>query len=392
MRRKWIFIVIVIFLLVAGGAISYYFYKKTSPALKEKPPGRVSSTSLKKTIITPHMEQSIIKDQNIVYCSTFQLAWNELKDGIVKEDIKMTDEPPMVKILNKGLSTKSDLSEKDYVAMAGFGKDNIVEKINKELTKKFKNEATPVESIPPDGLMIYSFLYKNLEFKKEFESIVGAFPFFYSNGQTSKVGAFGINYCGTPECIKSHEKYVKQVDVLYYPSDDELYGDITQKHPNVNLMSADLTEFIDFVIRLNEKAGEDEIILAKIKPEDTLQKTVEAVNELIKNRKPEALSTIDVLNIPKFLFDIEHTFGPLLGKLLQNKGVTGFPIARATQTIMFKLDEKGAMVKSTSNMVAAAIPKQLIFDRPFLIYLKEKNAKWPYFAMWVANSELMQEP
>jgi hypothetical protein len=64
---------------------------------------------------------------------------------------------------------------------------------------------------------------------------------------------------------------------------------------------------------------------------------------------------------------------------------------RAAQDIMFKLNEKGAMVKSTSNMIAAAIPKQLIFNRPFLIYLKKKNGKWPYFAMWVDNAELMEK-
>lgn len=377
MRRKRIviIIVIVIFLLVAAGTISCYFVsEKKSPELKEKPPERVSSASLKKTIIIPYMEQAIIKGKNILYCSTFQLAWNELKDGVVKEDIKMTDEPPMVKILNKGLSTKADLSEKDYVAMAGFGKDNIVEKINKELTKKFKNEATPVEVIPPDGLMIYSFLYKNLEFKKEFESIIEPFPF-HSNSQIFKVKAFGIYQCTTSDCLKNHEKYIKQVDVLYYPG-NEIYD----MKP----------ESIQFIIRLNTKDPKDEIILAKIKPEETIQKTVEAVNKLIKNRKPEAFDTIDALSIPKFWFDIEHTYEPLLGKRLQNKGFTGFPITRATQTIMFKLDEKGAKVKSTSMIAFAPIPKYLIFDRPFLIYLKEKNAKWPYFAMWVDNPELME--
>jgi len=259
MRRKRIviIIVIVIFLLVAAGTISYYFVsEKKSPELKEKPIERVSSASLKKTIITPHMEQAIIKGKNILYCSTFQLAWNEFKDEVVKEDIKMTDEPSMVKILNKGLSTKADLSEKDYVAMAGFGKENIVEKINKELTKKFKNEATPVEVIPPDGLMIYSFLYKNLEFKKEFESIIEPFPF-HSDGQIYKVKAFGINDCVNPECFDSHKKYVKQVDVLYYPG-NEIYD----MKP----------ESIQFVIRLNTKDPKDEIILAKIKPEETIKR------------------------------------------------------------------------------------------------------------------------
>jgi flagellar basal body-associated protein FliL len=384
MRRKRIVIilVIVIFLLVAAGAISYYFFsEKKSPTLKEKPPERVSSASLKKTIITPHMEQAIINGKNIVYCSTFQLAWNELKDGVVKEDIKITDEPPIVKILNKGLSTKADLSEKDYIAMAGFVRNNIVMKINEALKKKFKDETTPFEGaqLPPDGIVFYSFLNKNLEFKKDFA--------FHSDGQIFKVKAFGINDCATMECLNSHKKYIKQVDVLYYPDED--IGNILGSVKGLSL-SAALTEYINFVIRLNTKESKDEIILAKIKPEETLQKTIEAVQKLIKNSKPVELSTIDTLSIPKFWFDIEHTYGPLQGKHLQNKGVTGFPISRATQTIMFKLDEKGAMVKSTSSMVAAALARYLVFDRPFLIYLKEKNATWPYFAMWVANPELMK--
>ena len=57
--------------------------------------------------------------------------------------------------------------------------------------------------------------------------------------------------------------------------------------------------------------------------------------------------------------------------------------------IMFKLDEKGAMIKSKSNLVAYPIPKDLIFDRPFLIYLKEKDSPL-YFAAWVANTEILK--
>lgn len=34
-------------------------------------------------------------------------------------------------------------------------------------------------------------------------------------------------------------------------------------------------------------------------------------------------------------------------------------------------------------------PKKLIFDQPFFVLLKRTNSKNPYFAMWVANAELM---
>jgi len=36
-----------------------------------------------------------------------------------------------------------------------------------------------------------------------------------------------------------------------------------------------------------------------------------------------------------------------------------------------------------------SVGKHLIFDKPFLFCLKEKNGKYPYFAMWVDNAELM---
>jgi hypothetical protein len=35
-------------------------------------------------------------------------------------------------------------------------------------------------------------------------------------------------------------------------------------------------------------------------------------------------------------------------------------------------------------------PKKLHFDRPFLIYLKKRDAARPFFVMWVDNAELLQ--
>ncbi|HEX9062024.1 MAG TPA: hypothetical protein VF941_17750, partial [Clostridia bacterium] len=43
----------------------------------------ISSDKLKETVVTPVLEEKIA-DKNILYCSTFQMAWNELKNGIVK--------------------------------------------------------------------------------------------------------------------------------------------------------------------------------------------------------------------------------------------------------------------------------------------------------------------
>ena len=34
-------------------------------------------------------------------------------------------------------------------------------------------------------------------------------------------------------------------------------------------------------------------------------------------------------------------------------------------------------------------PRQLVFDKPFLILLQRGDAQQPYFALWVDNAELL---
>ena len=75
--------------------------------------------------------------------------------------------------------------------------------------------------------------------------------------------------------------------------------------------------------------------------------------------------------------------------------------ARSDQRTAFVLNEKGAEVESetimavtdsTSAVMERPQPKNLIFDKPFLILLKRTDSKNPYFAMFVANNELMEKP
>ena len=50
---------------------------------------QTDSTRLRSTIITPHLEQKLFPGKNIIYCATFQLAWNELRDDIIGGDIRL---------------------------------------------------------------------------------------------------------------------------------------------------------------------------------------------------------------------------------------------------------------------------------------------------------------
>ena len=332
---------------------------------------KTSTEQLKKSKVTSHMEEGIKTGENLLYCSTFQLAWNELKDTIVKEDIRFVDELQIVEFLNKNLSTKEDISEDAYVAMAGMNRDGILSKINRALKSKFKDHAPTVNTTfnYPEDILVYSFLFKNLKFENDFESLKNPVEF-ESSDSSVKVKAFGIEKYH--KLNLNHLKLIRQLDIVDYISEN------------------------DFVIGLKSKVPNDEIILAKIAPQKTLLETIDSVMERVKNNKPGIFHEDDTLKIPKMNFDIMHAYNQLYGKYLQNEGFEKYFIGGAVQNIRFSMNEKGVVLKSSSSLLVTLgrgafehVPINMIFDKPFLIYLKEKDAKFPYFAMWVDNAELM---
>lgn len=102
-----------------------------------EPDLKADADELKHTIITPHLEQDIAPGANVLWCNTFQLAWNELCD-LTGGPIVMNPIPPMVPILNKRSASAEDLDEESYVAMAGLAGEGIYEKIRTKLNEKFK--------------------------------------------------------------------------------------------------------------------------------------------------------------------------------------------------------------------------------------------------------------
>ncbi len=329
---------------------------------------QIESKALKATDITAHVEEKITAGRNLLFCCTFQLAWNELRDDKIKEDVHLTNEPPLVKFLNKGLSTKADISEDCYVAMAGYDWEGILGKVNKALKEKFGGEAPVVnDMLAEDSVFAYAYLQKVLRFKVAFESLKDAVSFTSSDGAAAKIQAFGIRKHSDKE---KHLKMAAQVGIPDYRDNS------------------------DFVITLKPDSSEDEIVLAKVKPEKTLLETIKAVQARIENGKKAYMDEVETVQIPKLNFNIEHYFEQLCGRSFTNKGFEKYGIDYAVQTVRFKLDEKGAVVKSEARIVTPCEQgpgelKTLIFDRPFLIYLKEKTGKYPYFALWVDNPELL---
>lgn len=350
----------IIFLLIYLCTINTYVLAQ------EIEPLCIDSSRLKQTNITSYLDNKIIQGKNLIYCSTFQIAWNELMDSIIKEPIKLDAYPLSSQELNKKLTSKKDLSDDCYLAMAGFNKDGIVEKIKKTLRDKFNTTmGINVNLKNPDDILAYAFLFKNLKFENEFEVIEEPIKF-KSNPMFdgTNVKAFGIkNY-------KSGSAYDKIVNLLDYQNED------------------------DFIIGLKSIVDKDEIILAKVSSKDSLIKTIEYVLSRINNKNSSILKEGETLQIPKIDFNIFHEFFDLENRSLLNKGWEQYILSRAIQAIRFRLDEKGALLRSEAVIelekgIMDYSPRQFIFNKAFLICLREKGAKYPYLAIWIDNVELL---
>lgn len=329
------------------------------------------ASELARTDVMPHLHSAVVPGRNIVYCANFQIAWDRLRSDVVKTQIKLTGAPDMARHLNDEPFPRDGLSEHAYVALAGRVSDGILDQIRSQLTEKFPS-AKPrlLTRQKENAILAYAYLQKRLPFEMDFDRLKRPMRF-RSVGTETDVAGFGI------EDFASHarrEKELrKQVTVFDYVSDD------------------------DYIIQLTTK--QDVIILAKIPRCATLAQTLAQVKT--RSRQPKGrdvqkwLDPQEPLAVPLISLFVEREYTELVGRPLRNPGFTDLYLAAATQLIRFQLDESGAILESEATPVvlngdeAPPQPRRFVFDRPFLIYLQEREAKEPYFVMWVENPEVL---
>lgn len=329
------------------------------PAFADQTTPRIDSKQLANTTVTPYLHKPIHPNENLIFCSTFQIVWDKMAEKLRElgwEALSLPANRLMEQYLNESISGASDLSDDAYLAMIGFGYEGIVGKIKEALQAKFNDVPSVDLKCNPDDLVAYAYLKKVLAFDTKFEKIAEPINF----GGAKLISAFGIKKYGTGD---NYRKMGEQVAVFDYKNDN------------------------NFIVRLTSKSFDDEIVIAKVAPEATLLATLDAVQSRISKNNAVRLKTKDVLKIPKFDFNIIHDY---------KDDFRGSRVAKAGQTIEFKLNEEGAILKSEAYMVrltsCGAIPeapKLLVFDKPFLVYLKGKDAKEPYFVMWIDNPGLL---
>jgi len=269
------------------------------------------------------------------------------------------------------------------------------------MREKFNTDLDIDSEIPPNTIFVFAYLQKSLPFRYRFDKL--EYPVYFN--QKSTVEAFGLDELeiGFRESLLAPEKEESEI------SDEsenitELTSDNVENYDwrNADQKKADQVYILDyknnddFIIRLKTKEIREELILAKIPPQKTLLETYTHVRQRIANfKKITFLQERETLQIPIIDIKAAHQFAELGNQRILNKNLSNMLIGQASQTIQFRLDETGAtaifMAKMVVEGISDNIPRHLIFDSPFLLYLKEKKANYPYLIIWIENSELLVE-
>ena len=304
---------------------------------------------------------------NSVWCGTFNLVWNDLKNDVAKQDIVFTPQLKVAENLNKGTFTTDYLSEDSYYKIHGYASEELKEKIEKDIKDKFNEKSDILDSFewPIEEGNLY-FLYAML--KKEFE-----FPTVFSRLEDGKFGKYNnVKFFGINEETKDEVR--EQVEVLYYKSKD------------------------NFAVKLITKQN-DEVIIARGTKKNTY---IDVYNEIMENAEKytgsHSFSEQDTLQVPNISLNIIENIDDLTGRGFLYSDGTEHEITQAMQSIQFELDEKGGAIKSEAGMMVDKLAindneekREFIVDNTFTIFLKENNKDLPYFAATISDITQVQE-
>lgn len=355
MKKSMIIIVTLVIIAILG--LFIYFKGSDSNVNKIEPKTSKEESKTKgiKTVLTLKDE---IQDDTI-WCGTFQLIWNDLKNNLAKQDIVFNPQLKVVENLNMETFSTKDISDKYYYKKLGVSTLELKKEIENEIKNKF-NETSDIldefdwdfEDSELESYFLYAMLKKEFQFEKEFEELENA-----KFGKYEDTKYFGIKN-------EEIDEFRNQIKVLYYNSKD------------------------DFAIKLITKQ-EDEVILCKNPKDNTFNSIYESIKKFEQEYKGNRnLLKGETLKIPNIKLNEKNEFTEIENKPFYFSNKKSYYIDKAMQTVQFELDKTGGKIKSEAGMMvlekAAIIEDEELrdfsIDNTFAIFLVEAGKDTPYFA------------
>ncbi len=319
--------------------------------------------------------------KNQIWCATSQIAWDELRNK-VGGAVQTKPVMPIVGQLNAEPFDRGALSPETYLAVSTDGTPAETQALQVQLQQKFPQTVVPLQTPTDDGLprlRLFACLMKSMPFEDELERFTTPLKFKHDK-QTAEVVSFGLQ--PAVQGTLGDAVLIQQLFVGDYISDE------------------------DFILILNTNSPQhDQVILAHTRVGTSLRMMWNDVAGRLKSphrhRVHSSVHSGERLEVPILEFGLKKTFHELLGL-----SVAGLPfvgdIEDATESIMFRLDEKGAEVIAVAEFGVVGDfgdaepppfdpikPRRFVFDKPFFMALREKGASEPYFLGWIAHPEVM---
>lgn len=371
MKFKSLILFLIGFIVVGG----FVYLQKTRglPPPSNDPIPIVDSSKLKNTQVVPTINTPIRSKSNVIWCASFVANWKNLQYELAREPIKLNKPSEFVNLLNNAPDPTSSIPKNSLYTAAGWNDKGIMEKIKNDLAKKFPDKEMPsFPNITPDSFVSYSYLEAKVPFTIPYFQNREPLEFTNGDGTKTKLSSFGIR-----------EK------------DDYAYETL-RAQPKVLYSTFAAAE--GFAIDLDRNSKPNQIVIAVVKPEKTLEQIYNLVQDKIKSKDrginvfPNGgLGITDVLLVPDIICNISHHYNEIEGLVFLNPKLKNQSIDIAQQDILFRLDRNGAEIKSEAKMICQPISTHLIADRPFFVYIKKRGSKQPYFMMWVDNADFLKK-
>ncbi|HUW63014.1 MAG TPA: hypothetical protein VMZ06_18570 [Candidatus Bathyarchaeia archaeon] len=362
------------------------------------------STDLQQTVVFPTLDTPIVPGKNIVWCSTMQMAWNELKDKLAKGPVQISKSQEVADRLNNSPYVAQDAPEGSWYAVAGMDIEN---EVRRQMAKRFPTIELP--DFPAGPLLAFAALEVDVAFLHRYSDLQKPLQFKSADGNVSPVRAFGLSETDNLSVMARYQAKVLYNSSRYLTSTPEefvlelcVHDQVQVVIAHIPLMST-LSDTVEEVATMADEFSQwrKEVVVRRLKEEinrstDPVerQKELETVEHYAH---PMDLLSQDTLAIPATNWRLAHRFSELERTVLLNENVKGVPIELVLQTIDFRMDRTGTRVKSIAAIAAgtapvigrAPIPQHYVVDGPFMIMMKKRNCERPFFVMWVDNAELL---